>query len=69
MTVGPGKYDDEATAVREATGAAGVVLIVLGGGKGSGFSVQTKAKFLLRKLPSILRGLAAEIEHDVNEEN
>jgi hypothetical protein len=40
MAIGPGKYDDWVTTVREATEAEGVVLIVLNGVHGSGFSVQ-----------------------------
>ncbi len=40
MTVGPGKYDDLCTYVREQANAEAVILIVLGGNKGSGFSCQ-----------------------------
>lgn len=40
MPAGPGKYDDLATYVRENSNAKGVVVIVLGGDRGSGFSVQ-----------------------------
>lgn len=40
MAGGPGKYDDEATLVRNRTDAQAVGLIVIGGVKGSGFSVQ-----------------------------
>lgn len=37
---GPGKYDEHATRVREETGAQSVVVIVIGGNKGHGFSHQ-----------------------------
>jgi hypothetical protein len=63
MTQGAGKYDDAATAVRVATGAQGVVLIVVGGWEGSGFSVQGPVP-LLKDLPNILRYMADQIERD-----
>lgn len=44
MALGPGKYDAEATAAREATGAEAVVLVVAGGDRGAGFSVQQVAR-------------------------
>ncbi len=40
MPIGPGKYDDECTMLRESTEAQGVIVIVIGGKLGSGFSVQ-----------------------------
>lgn len=40
MPMGPGKYDHWCTLVREGTHADGVVLIVLNGDRGAGFSVQ-----------------------------
>lgn len=40
MPDGSGKYDDWCKTVREATLAEGVVLIVLNGAHGSGFSVE-----------------------------
>ncbi len=42
MAIGPGKYDDACTAAREATKADAVVLVVLNGKRGAGFSVQSK---------------------------
>jgi hypothetical protein len=64
MPIGPGKYDAHATTVREATGAGGVVLIVIGGAEGGGFSVQATAAVTLR-LPVLLRNLADAIEEDL----
>jgi predicted ATPase with chaperone activity len=59
---GPGKYDEAATAAREATGAAGVILIVVGGKLGSGFSVQCYDKLLPPAvLAQMLESVAAEI--------
>lgn len=60
--LGPGRYDQECADVREKTGG-GVVLIVLGGNKGEGFSAQIRYEDLLA-LPSILRTVADQLEHD-----
>lgn len=62
MTAGPGKYDDQATAVRLATGADTVLVLVIGGDRGEGFSVQTRDPTMAREVPNILRTLAAAIE-------
>lgn len=40
MAQGPGKYDDECTAARLMTNAQAVMLLVLNGDRGTGFSVQ-----------------------------
>lgn len=61
MSAGAGKYDDAATAAREATKAEGVLLIVLGGEKGSGFSAQLPLGAAAR-IPELLRRMADEIE-------
>jgi hypothetical protein len=61
MTLGAGKYDDEATAVRTLLHAEGVILFVLEGDRGSGMSVQMSAIAALR-IPTILRHVADEIE-------
>jgi hypothetical protein len=61
MPQGPGKYDDVATIARHATNAQVVVLIVLGGREGSGFSVQAPLD-ISAKLPVLLRQVANEIE-------
>jgi hypothetical protein len=63
MAVGPGKYDDLATYVRKQSQAQGVVVIVVGGNKGSGFSVQLTPGVLL-PLPTLLRTIADDIERD-----
>lgn len=66
MTVGPGKYDDIATQARETAKASGVVLIVLGGEQGHGFSVQTVGHSPMQSLPALLRTLADQIERDTD---
>lgn len=60
---GPGKYDDEATMVQKSTNASGVILIVIGGDKGEGFSCQATMPVLLG-LPSMLRSIADQLEAD-----
>jgi hypothetical protein len=64
MPVGPGKYDDLATLVREQAAADGVVVIVIGGAAGPGFSVQASPE-VTASLPRLLRTLADGIERDM----
>jgi hypothetical protein len=61
MPIGPGKYDDLATYVREQSNASGVAVIIFGGTRGAGFAVQGTFEFNA-SLPSILRQMADEIE-------
>lgn len=68
MSGGPGKYDPVATMVREGTQARAVVLMVLDGNVGSGFSVQTTELKTLLMLPSLLRDTADQIEADIIKE-
>jgi hypothetical protein len=63
---GPGKYDDACTVAREATNASGVALIVIGGDRGDGFSVQANAAILIT-LPSLLRRMADSIDKQMTE--
>lgn len=60
MPIGPGKYDDECTRLRESTEAQGVIVIVIGGKLGSGLSMQAGRHTTLM-LPDILEHIAAEI--------
>lgn len=61
MALGPGKYDDLCSYVREMAKAEGVAVVVLHGTSGSGFSVQGPAETTL-VLPRLLRLMADEIE-------
>ena len=63
MPFGPGKYDEAATVARRMTGGD-VLLIVVGGAQGGGFSAQCSPA-LLARLPALLRGVADDIEQDV----
>jgi hypothetical protein len=61
MPAGPGKYDDLATLVRQMALAEGVVVIIVNGNKGHGFSVQASAE-ITKSLPSLLDMVAREIK-------
>ena len=67
MALGPGKYDDLATIVREQTNAQAVIVVVIGGTLGNGFSVQAREGVVL-KIPALLRMLANTIEADTQED-
>lgn len=61
---GPGVYDEICTAVRCHTEAQVAVVIVLGGNRGSGFSVRartTAAGQAAARLPTILESIAAQM--------
>jgi hypothetical protein len=68
MAIGPGKYDDLCTTVREYVGlggtvlqsGGGVILIVIGGDHGNGFSCQADLETTLA-LPDILEDIAKQI--------
>jgi hypothetical protein len=62
MPMGPGKYDAECMRDLVETQADGVLLIVLGGKKGSGFSLAAFSADILAMVPAILRDTAGEIE-------
>jgi hypothetical protein len=61
MALGPGKYDDLCTYVKDQAQAAGVIVLVHQGRQGSGFSVQGTLEFMLR-IPDLLRQMADQIE-------
>lgn len=64
MAHGPGTYDHEATLIREGVDARTVLVAVLDGSRGSGFSVQTRSPDDLQALPALLRHIADQIEAD-----
>lgn len=61
--IGPGKYDDLCTYVKDNADAKGSVVIVVEGNKGSGFSCQLRLVDMII-LPMMLRDLANHIESD-----
>jgi hypothetical protein len=64
MAIGPGKYDKECVSVLLRTGAEAVVLCVLRGKEGSGFSCNARGIEIQQRLPELLRLIADEIEKD-----
>jgi hypothetical protein len=62
--IGPGKYDDLCTHVRETAKAEGVIVIVINGERGQGFSVQAPPH-LTYAIPALLRRMADEIEQSL----
>jgi hypothetical protein len=65
--IGPGKYDAICTTAREAAGASGAILIILGGKDGGGFSVQCEPH-VIAVIPSLLERVAADIRSDLRKE-
>ena len=63
--IGPGKYDDACTAARIRTKASGLLLIVIDGADGDGFSCQTNDPALLARLPGLLEAVAAKMRADL----
>lgn len=63
--IGPGKYDPVCTAAREVTHAEGLLLIVINGSQGSGFSAQFTNSALMATIPAALREMASAIEADL----
>lgn len=63
MSLGPGKYDEICTKARTEANATGVVLIVIDGKHGPGFSVQCSDSTLMF-LPEMLENLAHQLRND-----
>ena len=63
---GAGIYDEEATAIRERLHAQGIILAVVNGDLGSGFSVQLRPE-LRARMPGLLRRIAEQMEKDLKE--
>lgn len=66
--IGPGKYDDLATQVREQAKANAVILVVFHGIHGSGFSAQLPPG-TTEYIPGLLREMADQIEYDAKHQN
>lgn len=64
MAQGPGEYDSESVRVLLHTDAQAVVLLVVGGRRGSGVSVNAVNPAALDRLPTMLRSVADQIERD-----
>lgn len=62
--IGAGKYDKLCTHVRMKAKAMAAIVLIIGGKKGSGFSVQAPPD-VTEKVPAFLRELADQIEADI----
>jgi len=62
--IGPGKYDDACTIVREMTGADCVLVAVIGGSRGHGFSVQT-TELSPGMIADLLENIARQLREDL----
>lgn len=61
--MGPGKYDELCTEVRDKVKADGAIVLIINGDKGSGFSCQASLPLIIG-LPAMLRSMANQIEAD-----
>lgn len=62
--IGKGKYDSEATELRKRVKADAIIVIIINGEKGHGFSCQLPLE-IAPKMPLVLRMVADQIEADV----
>ena len=69
MPIGPVRYDKECEQVFKSTNANTVILMVLGGEKGSGFSVVSGDPDAVNTLPMLLTEMAHKIENDLAQQN
>jgi hypothetical protein len=70
MAAGPGVYDDVATVAIQSTNALGVMVAVISGNRGNGFSVQLDTRrpewvAAASALPEMLREIADQIDDDL----
>jgi len=61
---GAGRYDEVCAAARVATGAKGIILIIIEGEKGAGFSVQAPLH-LMPVMADMLDAAAAQIRQEL----
>ena len=67
MPQGPGKYDDVTEAIVLGDGADFCCVLVLGGKKGSGFSVSMRDPRCVRAATKALRDVADQMARDADE--
>jgi hypothetical protein len=65
MPTGGGQYGPECEALLADLAATGVLICVIGGPRGSGFSVAFRDPLLLGALPGALRHIADSIDADL----
>jgi hypothetical protein len=64
MAYGAGKYDEECSRIRNELKAESVMLVVIGGPKGSGFSCQASPRDSLR-FANVMRNAADQLDADL----
>lgn len=64
MPVGPGKYDDLCTYVREKANAQGAIVVIINGDRGAGFAVQADLQTTLT-LADMLEHMAKQIRESI----
>jgi len=65
MAIGPGKYDDICTVIREMTGASCAMIVIIDGTKGSGFSIQSHSTILNSdNIATLLENIANQIREE-----
>jgi hypothetical protein len=69
MTVGAGKYRSEAEALLTMYRAEAVVVCVIGGVRGTGFSLAQSDEVVMQELPGALRIIAEQIEAEVHSDD
>lgn len=65
MASGPGKYDLQCTRTLHELRAKCVILLVVNGAQGSGFSVASTDPALVHMVPAALRQIADAVEADL----
>lgn len=62
---GAGKYDDVCSQAREASDAKSIILMVIDGSRGCGFSIQSTDPMFCLHVPELLRKTAQLVEDDL----
>lgn len=65
MPIGPGLYDDLCVRALLETNASATIVLILGGDKGTGFSINMRDARVAFELPALLRSMADGIEADL----
>lgn len=67
MPLGGGKYEPEARQVIESSKAQAVLVIVLAGDRGTGFSIVSTDPRIMAGVPPVLRNVADQIDKDLSD--
>ena len=65
----PGRYDDICQWAAAATDASAIVVLIVGGNKGSGVSIGALDPQFLARLPGLLRFLSDELKRQLEQWN